>query len=158
IIVEVQLHKDERKHFTWPVYAANLRARLECPTCVLVVTADDAVATWARTPIELGVGNTFTPFVIGASAIPIIVDVEMAKRDPELAVLSAMAHGRAEPDVARRIMTAAFEASRGLQGERAELYLDLIEIHLSDIVHPAFEALMANYEYQGNFAKRHRAA
>src|SRR5262245_3124163 len=33
IIVEVQLQKDERKRFTWPVYASNLRARLECPTC-----------------------------------------------------------------------------------------------------------------------------
>jgi hypothetical protein len=37
---------DERKAYVWPVYVANLRARLECPVCLLVVTADDATARW----------------------------------------------------------------------------------------------------------------
>ena len=39
IVVEVQLGQDPRKRFTWPVYATGLRARLQCDTCVLVVTA-----------------------------------------------------------------------------------------------------------------------
>lgn len=38
IIVEVQLSPDERKRFAWPAYVANLRARLKCPVCLLVVT------------------------------------------------------------------------------------------------------------------------
>ncbi|HEU4625211.1 MAG TPA: hypothetical protein VFS52_10635 [Steroidobacteraceae bacterium] len=41
IVVEVQLSIDERKRFVWPAYVANLRAHLECPVCLLVVTADE---------------------------------------------------------------------------------------------------------------------
>src|SRR5687768_1113016 len=40
IVLEVQLSVDERKQFVWPAYVATLRARLECPVCLLVVTAD----------------------------------------------------------------------------------------------------------------------
>jgi hypothetical protein len=61
IVVEAQLSPDERKRFVWPVYAVNLRARLEAPVCVLVVTADEATARWAARPIDLGGGNRFTP-------------------------------------------------------------------------------------------------
>jgi hypothetical protein len=37
IVVEAQLSPDQDKPFTWPLYAAALRARLHCPTCILVV-------------------------------------------------------------------------------------------------------------------------
>ena len=134
-------------------------ARFECPACVLVVTPSEAVADWARTPIEVGPGSRFVPFVIGPKAVPVVRDAQAAKRDPELSVLSAMAHGRAEPTVALEIATAAFEACRGLDDERALLYLDLIGISLSDIARTAFEDLMtSNYEFQSDFAKKHRAA
>ena len=96
IVVEVQLHRDDRKPFTWPVYVAGLRARLACDTCVLVVTPSESVATWARTPVVLGPGSTFAALVVGPSAVPIVRDAAEATRDPELAVLSAMAHGKAE--------------------------------------------------------------
>jgi hypothetical protein len=70
IVVEVQLSEDPRKRFVWPVYVTNLRARLECPVCLLVVTADERVAHWAAKPIELGGGNEFTPLVLGRSGVP----------------------------------------------------------------------------------------
>jgi hypothetical protein len=35
IAVEVQLARDDRKRFTWPVYVAGLRARFECQVAVL---------------------------------------------------------------------------------------------------------------------------
>jgi len=54
IVVEVQLAPDKDKRFVWPVYATNLRARLKCPVCLLVITDDDRVARWAAKPIELG--------------------------------------------------------------------------------------------------------
>jgi hypothetical protein len=41
IIVEVQLSVDKRKRFVWPAYVANLRARLKCPVCLLVVAAEE---------------------------------------------------------------------------------------------------------------------
>lgn len=156
IVVEVQLQPDNRKGFTWPVYVAGLRARFECPACVLVVTPSESVADWARTPIEVGPGSRVVPFVVGPKAVPVIRDVEAAKRDPELAVLSAMAHGKDE--VGLQIATAALEACRGLDDERSLLYLDLVGDSLNDIARAAFEDLMAsNYEFQGTFAKKHRA-
>jgi hypothetical protein len=157
IVVEVQLQRDERKAFTWPVYVAGLRARFECASCVLVVTPSEAVADWARTPIELGPGSRVAPFVVGPKAIPMVRDVEAAKRDPELAVLSAMAHGKGEEGP--RIAFAALAASVGLNEERALLYSDVILASLSEVTRAAMEELMAsgNYEYQSEFAKTHQA-
>jgi len=156
IIVEVQLQKDERKRFTWPVYATNLRARLECPTCVLVVTPSEVVADWARVPIETGPGGRFEPLVVGPNAVPIIRDVETAKRDPELAVLSAMAHAGDAPELAAAIATAAVVAARSLDVERALLYSDLVRFSLAGAAQRAFEELMAtgNYEYQSEFHRK----
>jgi hypothetical protein len=61
IVVEVQLSPRERKRFVWPAYVANLRARLECPVCLLVVTVDEAVARWAAKPIDMGNGSRLVP-------------------------------------------------------------------------------------------------
>lgn len=47
IVVEVQLARDDRKRFAWPVHVATLRARLECPVCLLVVTAAAQLASEA---------------------------------------------------------------------------------------------------------------
>jgi hypothetical protein len=157
IVVEVQLQRDDRKPFTWPVYVAGLRARLACDTCVLVVTPSESVATWARTPIVLGPGSRFEPFVVGPSAVPIASDAAEATRDPELAVLSAMAHGKAE--VGASVALAALAAVAGLDEERGLLYWDLLLLSLSEAARAALEELMdaGNYEYQSDFAKTHRA-
>lgn len=54
VIVEVQLRKDERKRFTWPLYLASLRARLECPVMLLVVCPSVGAAESCADPIEMG--------------------------------------------------------------------------------------------------------
>jgi hypothetical protein len=89
VVLELQLRTKKRKRFTWPLYVTGLRARLECNCCVLVVTADPTVARWAAEPIELGPGGKLQPLVLGPDAVPVIADVEQARRAPELAVLSA---------------------------------------------------------------------
>jgi hypothetical protein len=157
IVVEVQLQRDDRKPFTWPVYVAGLRARLACDTCVLVVTPSESVATWARTPVVLGPGSRFEALVVGPSAVPIVSDAAEATRDPELAVLSAMAHGKAEAGAS--VALAARAALEGLDEERGLLYWDLVLLSLSKATRAALEELMAagKYEYQSDFAKTHRA-
>jgi hypothetical protein len=57
IIVEVQLSRDEDKGFVWPAYVFNLRSQLRCPAWLLVVTANEAVARWARDAVDVGVGD-----------------------------------------------------------------------------------------------------
>ena len=127
IVVEAQLSRDERKRFVWPVYVMSLRARFELPVSLLVVTADEATARWAARPVDLGGGNTFKPLVLGPSGVPEVVDEAEARAHPELAVLSAMAHGQ-DPDSgkAAQIALVAQLASLGLDDDRARLYLDLV--------------------------------
>ena len=159
IVVEVQLAPDERKDFVWPVYVTSLRARLRCPVHLLVVAYDEATARWARRPIDLGGANRFTPWVIGPSAVPHVTDPEQAREDPELAVLSALTHGRG-PDVTRsaQIGYAAHVAAHDLDGERAGLYFDLVFQALSEGARRALQSMdPAKYEYQSDFAKHYIA-
>ena len=70
VIVEVQLNPDRDKQWTWPVYIATLRARLRCPTMLLVVCPDPAVARRCGAPINLGQpGLTLCPLVIGPDRV-----------------------------------------------------------------------------------------
>lgn len=159
IVVEVQLARDERKHYVWPVYVATLRARLECPVVLLAVAPDEATARWAGRGVELGGGNVFRPFVLGPSCVPIVTDEDQARADPELAVLSAMAHGADDDaELAARIAAAAHSASCALDDERATLYYDLVQKHLSEAARRALNTMaIANYEYQSEFARRYFA-
>jgi len=155
IVVEVQLSADEQKRFVWPVYVANLRARLKCPVCLLVVTADEAVARWAAKPVEIGGSNRFTPMVLGPSGVPEITDEAHARADPELAVLSAMAHGQdADIEKSIRIAFAAQMASMGLDEDRSRLYFDLVLNSLSEAARRALQDMNpATYEYQSDFCR-----
>ena len=157
IVVEVQLRPDEDKSFSWPVYVTRLRARIRCPVRLLVVTPEEAVARWAARPIELGGGSRLVPLVLGPSGVPEITNDEEARLDPELAVLSAMAHGR-DADTAKsvRIALAALGASVGLDAERSTLYFDLTMASLGEAAREALQSMdPAKYEYQSEFARRY---
>jgi hypothetical protein len=157
IIVEVQLAPDENKRFSWPVYAVDLRARKRCPVCVLVFTAHEHVVRWAARPIELGAGNSFSPLVIGPAGVPVITDPVRATADPELAVLSAMAHGKdADTESVLHIALAAMTASVGLDPERSMLYYDLVLASLSEATRKALLTMdPAKYEFQSEFARHY---
>jgi len=159
IVVEVQLSLDTRKRFVWPVYVVNLRARLEVPVCLLVVTPVEATARWAVKPIDLGGGNRFIPLVLGPSGVPEVTDERQAQNDPELAVLSAMAHGQdADYGKAAQIALAAQIASFGLDEDRSRLYFDLVLASLSEAARRELRTMdPAKYEYQSEFAKRYVA-
>jgi hypothetical protein len=159
IVIEVQLSKDERKRYVWPAYVVSLRRRIERPVLLLVVTPNEAVARWAAKPIDLGGGNRFVPCVLRPAAVPEVGDVEKARAEPELAVLSAMAHGRdVDAPKAARIAFAAQTASLGLDEDRSRLYFDLVSSSLSEAARRELQAMdFAKYEYQSDFAKRYVA-
>ena len=56
---------------------------------------DQAVATSCAVPIQMGDPPVLMlwPQVVGPQAVPVMTDPTLARRQPELAVLSAMAHG-----------------------------------------------------------------
>ena len=155
IVVEVQLGRDADKPFTWPYYAAALRLRLRCPTCVLVVTADESLRRWAARPIDAGHGIRFEPIVIGPADVPVVTDIDEAIERPELSVLSAMAHGREE--AGELIAIAAVAGLGRLDAERATFYYDLVLSSLGEAARVALEDLMQSrrYEYRSDFARKY---
>ncbi len=158
LVVEVQLRADERKRYSWPVYATALRARYRCPSCVLVVALDPRVARWAAQPIELGQPeSSFVPLVLGAEGVPAVTDGAAARSCPELGVLSALVHNDKE-DVARAALAGA-AAVYSVDEAKATLYNDLVWRALSERALGRLEAEMdvENYEVQSEFALRHIA-
>ncbi len=159
IVVEVQLQPDREKRLSWPLYVAGLRTRFRCDVVLLVVTVDEAVARWASQAIRMGGGNHFVPLVLGPSGVPEVTDQQQAIDDPELAVLSAMAHGKdADAGKVVEIAVAAMTASIGLDDERSKLYLDLVHASLSAAAREALQTMdPTKYEYQSEFARRYVA-
>jgi hypothetical protein len=159
LIVEAQLSVDEHKEFAWPAYVATLRRRMKRPTSLLVVAANNAVARWARKGFTIDALNHFMPYVLAPSSVPEVIDEEAARRDPELAVLSAMAHGRAD-DASRaiEIAAAACKACATLDADRSRIYSDLILSHLGEAARLALEKMDINtYVFQSDFARKYIA-
>lgn len=141
VVIEVQLRRDRDKHYSWPTYLTNLRARLQCPVLLLVICPDSRTAAWCAIRIELGPGFALNPFVLGPDQVPVVTDVNQASRSPELAVLSAMAHGAA-PDQ-DRVFHALLVALDNVDYEHATLYAGVVFAALSDAARHRLEALMS---------------
>jgi hypothetical protein len=155
-IVEAQGDIKKAKRRTWPMYGAGMHARWDCPVLLVVIAPRRRVAERARRPIDLGFGRfVLHPFVIGPDEIPVITDVDEARRSPELAVLSVAAHGH-DPG-AEHIALAALTASRDLDSPRAMLYADFCHALLGAVAREALERIMdiGKYEYQSDFARKY---
>jgi Domain of unknown function (DUF4351) len=149
VVVEVQLACDQDKPYVWPAYVANLRARHRCPVCLLVITIEDTVARWAGRSIELGPGTRCNPWVVGPSNTPAVTELQDAKDNVELAVLSAIEYGQnLDISLAARIASAAIVASADVDAERCKLYHDLILLSLSENAQEALEAAMNSLGYE----------
>lgn len=157
LIVEVQLSIDHRKRFSWPAYVANLRARHRCPVCLLVVCPNRVVAEWARKPIHLGCTNVFMPRVLPLHELPKITDDASAAKDPELTMLSAIAHGHdADANKAAQIAALALGVAASLDPDRSDVYFYLIKNSLSEAARAALEETMSTpgNDQTAKFAKR----
>ncbi len=157
VVVEVQLGRDRGKKWSWPVYLTTLRARLRCPTVLLVVCVDHAIATWCAEPIDIGhPGWVLSPTVLGPTVVPVITDVAQASRAPELAVLSAVAHpDHPERKLVHKALLAALEE---LDPEHYAHYSDIVLAALPDAARRELEAQMVmtkKYEYQSDFVRKY---
>ncbi|MEL6184596.1 MAG: DUF4351 domain-containing protein [Myxococcota bacterium] len=152
IVVEVQLAKNAEKLFRWPLYAATLRVRHACPVAVLVVTPDRTVAEWAKKPIALGSGNTYSVAVLGPDAVP---RIETPDVPVELALLSAKAHG--ETDEGLIVVENALRCVMQLDADERSDYHDLLWAWLSPAIREKVsEMLEQHFPYpQSDFAKEH---
>jgi hypothetical protein len=157
IVVEAQSEPDARKRRVWPIYLAGMRVRYGCPVLLVVIAPDPVVAAWCAEPIDLGHGRCWLhPLVLGPKQIPVITDVEVARRAPELAVLSVAAHGHEAG--AEHIALAAIAACRDLDNERDLLYPDFVIALLGKLARTALEKIMqarnlSNYEWKSDFCR-----
>ncbi|MBB4906838.1 hypothetical protein [Actinophytocola algeriensis] len=156
VVIEVQLRRDPAKRWSWPVYLTTLRARLQVPVVLLVVCPDSAVATWCAASIDLGHPDwALRPVVIAPDRVPVLTDPEEAVGKPELAVLSAMAHGAGiDGD---KVLSAFLAGLRALSDDQANLYTDLVLMTLPAAARARLEELMSTgtYEYKSEFARRY---
>lgn len=128
LVTEVQLQPDDDKPWSWPIHVAGTRARLGCPTTLVVITDDAHTARWAAEPIDLGRGRmVLQPIVIGPDRIPSDLDLEAARRQPELATLAVMMHG-SKPGSKRLSISTLAAVREGLDNDarRYSLLMDLI--------------------------------
>lgn len=125
---EVQLRPDSDKRWSWPIHVAGLRARLSCPTTLIVVATDERTARWAAQPIEMGRNDmVLRPLVIGPGQVPSVLELDEARVCPELATLAVVMHGHRPGS--KRLGRIAIEAVlEGLEnhGRRDILLLELI--------------------------------
>jgi hypothetical protein len=157
VIVEVQLNRDQRKWWTWPMYLMKLRTRLKIPVMLLVLCTDPRIAAWCVEPIELGPGWSLGPFVAGPNQIPTVAHARRGRMSVELAVLSLLAHAD-DPGVTE--MFPALAAMLDLTDpDNATQYAELVAATLHGSALKLWEDLMAieTFEFQSRYARRLRA-
>jgi hypothetical protein len=155
VVIEVQLRIDPRKRRSWPAYVSTLHARLGCPVALLVMCPEQPVADWCAAPVTIGPpGSMLTPVALGPAQVPVL-DLDTARRSPELAVLSALAHGTG-PEPAR-VFEALLAALNIVDLDHADLYTDLIFSRLPLAARDYLEELMTTtgHRYQSEFARRY---
>ncbi len=147
VVVEVQRDADPEKLYAWPLYVAHLHARHRVPVTLLVLTFDDSVAAWARTPRDIGASLVLRAIAMGPSDLPAIASIEDAIAQPALGVLRAIsrigARDRA-PDASDeaevcRVVKAILRAH---DRRRVELYLPLLNALASSELRATIDQLL----------------
>lgn len=158
VVVEVQRRIDVRKRWSWPIYVTTLHARLKCPVTLLVYCPVQKVARWAAEPIDFGVPlGQIRPVAFGPAQTPAVTDPEIARRVPELAVLSILAHaGKSNPLPPFTALLTAYQVMGSEWGRR---YHDFILTNLSAELRRQLGEFMtaADYQITSEWALQHFA-
>ncbi len=128
VVIEIQLEHDPRKRFSWVVYRAGVRVRHRCRGWTLVLSPDPDVRERARQIFEFE--PELLPLIVEPDMIPQIVDLEQARREPQLTILSAFMHSRS--DAALACGRAALAAVLAISPEHRPCYLDLVSHLLTE--------------------------
>ena len=113
-------------------------------------------ATWAAQQLPFAMETGWLqPLVVGPDAIPRITDPEQARADPELGVMSALAHGNG--DGGEAVVMATFDGLGQLSGDLAMLYHDVVIRRLSVARRRALEVAMKQFgrEFSSDFARKY---
>ena len=154
-VLEVQRRWDVSELCTWKLYVAQLEAELDVVTALVVFCPDPAIARRYRKLFEDDESSlTLRPLIFTPDDLPLVVDVELAKANPSLAVFSAVCHcDQAEIEEA---FPALVEALRAADPRQALLYYDVVLAGLPPATRTRWEAFMttaAGYEFQSELLR-----
>jgi hypothetical protein len=140
-VLEVQRAWDPGKRWTWKLYVAQLETELTVSVALVVYCPDPALARRYRDMFDFdGISLLLRPLIFTQSDVPLVVDVELARTHPALAVLSALCHaGQPEVDAAFPALAAALQA---LGSKKAILYYDIVLAGLPEAPRTRWEAFM----------------
>lgn len=131
IAIKVQLPSDERVNDGWPACLTWTRERLELPTMLLVISPDQGLVEWCQQPIAVNPTFVLRPLVIGTDDIPLVTASDEAEHSPDLAILSAMAHGN-DPEHGERVRFALSAAVAKVDDETANLCREIVSAASSE--------------------------
>lgn len=139
-----------------PAYVALARYTHRCPTYLLVVCTKTTVAErYAKQIIKLGhPGFNLRLLVLGPEGYPIVNTHTEARAEPELAVLSGIAHG--DLDDARDAAFYAIDLIAIHDQNLAALYHDVVMAALPKRIRKIVEDQMTagTWEYQSDYHKK----
>lgn len=141
VLIEVQLRRDDRKKFTWPVYATEVRRQWRHPVALVVWCPDETTASWAREPIQLGPFGTGAPAAVSPRNFPVITDPDQWSGNVGTAVLAALAHQRDRrfPEIAAALL----RLLESVEAKQAEIYYDNLAGVLDDSAREILEGTMS---------------
>ena len=143
VVLEVQRGWDTTKQWTWKLYVAQMEAELLVNAALVVYCPDPALARWYRGMFEYeGLSLSLRPFIFTPHDVPLVVDVELARANPALAVFSAICHG-GDADV-DAVFPALAQALRVLGPKKAILYYDVVLAGLPPEPRARWEAYMSS--------------
>ena len=154
VVIEAQLDRASEKRLTWPVYVTTLRARLKCTTALLVLCGSAGVARWCAEPIDVAYPDcVLTPLVLGPDTVPVVTDPAQARRNPEMTVLSLMAHGGrgARSDQRKDLIRALLVALKDIDQDHRRLYYDVALAGLPVQAHQDLEDVLMKIEAEPEF-------
>ena len=134
VIIESQTQPEETRRRSWPYYISYLNNKFECPVTLLVVTADEKTAAWAREPIHVGLPRSPSlvvfPLVLGPDNVPVVLDPAVAGQDVMMTVLSVLTH-RKQPHVDDILKTLAVALGK-VEIDTAAFLAAFTEVGLGD--------------------------
>jgi hypothetical protein len=142
VVLEVQRGWDKGKRWTWKLYVAQLEAELRVNTALLVYCPDPAIARRYRRMLESeGLSLPLRPYIFTPDDVPLVLEPELARADPTVAVFSAICHGGdADIDAA---FPALAEALQALDPKEAISYYDIVLAGLPPEPRARWEAYMS---------------
>src|SRR5581483_9305755 len=140
-VLEVQRGWDKAKRRTWKLYVAQLEAELDVDAALVVYCPDTGIAQRYRDLFAVdGLSLSLRPLIFTPDDVPLITDVDLARANPALTVLSALSHG--DDAEVKAMFPGLLAALRAVNLEKAVSYYEVVLAGLPEAARTHWEEYM----------------